>query len=165
MAQGYTDTASIGRISETLDQQRLGMPSKRQRYLPVSIAADPVSLVISECISVTSALQKHARSTYSSVAAILGGGGMSHLGLSPPGQMVRERTQARPKYHLVEEVRDMDSVKGFDAKGNRTKMSQESNLMSMFGKLRHELSDTSGTVYLSSLIDVAPSMFARCFSL
>lgn len=41
--------------------------------LPISV--DPVSLVTTECITVTSAMRKHARWAHSSVAAILGGSG------------------------------------------------------------------------------------------
>ncbi len=44
------------------------------RSRPVSVAVDPVSLVISECINITSAIQKYARSQHLSVSAILGGG-------------------------------------------------------------------------------------------
>ena len=42
--------------------------------IPLSIAIDPVALVTSECITVTSAMRKHARWAQSSVSAILGGG-------------------------------------------------------------------------------------------
>ncbi|KAH0063625.1 hypothetical protein KCU60_g22574, partial [Aureobasidium melanogenum] len=41
---------------------------------PVSVAIDPVALIITECITVTSAMRKHARWAQSSVSAILGGG-------------------------------------------------------------------------------------------
>ncbi|OKL56153.1 hypothetical protein UA08_08477 [Talaromyces atroroseus] len=42
---------------------------------PLPISVDPVSLVTTECITVTSAMRKHARWAHSSVAAILGGSG------------------------------------------------------------------------------------------
>ncbi|OAA68348.1 guanine nucleotide exchange factor [Niveomyces insectorum RCEF 264] len=57
-----------------------GLPSAaasmrmQYRSRPVSVAVDPVSLVISECINITSAIQKYARSQHLSVSAILGGG-------------------------------------------------------------------------------------------
>lgn len=41
---------------------------------PITIAVDPIALVVTECITVTSAMRKHARWAHSSVAAILGGG-------------------------------------------------------------------------------------------
>src|SRR3954470_10735241 len=72
----------------------LGPPTPRRNHLvssrmqyrsrPVSVAVDPVSLVISECIAITSAVQKHARSPYSSVSAILGGS-PNLIQLVPPG--------------------------------------------------------------------------------
>lgn len=40
---------------------------------PMSVAVNPVALVVTECITVTSAMRKHARWAHSSVAAILGG--------------------------------------------------------------------------------------------
>lgn len=39
----------------------------------ISVAVDPVALITTECITVTSAMRKHARWAQSSVAAILGG--------------------------------------------------------------------------------------------
>src|SRR5205809_1060822 len=56
----------------------------QSRSRPVTFAVDPVSLVISECIAITSAVQKHARSPYSSVSAILGGS-PNLIQLVPPG--------------------------------------------------------------------------------
>lgn len=44
----------------------------------ISVAIDPVALVISECITVTSAMRKNARWAQSSVSAILGGGGSGY---------------------------------------------------------------------------------------
>ncbi|KAL9104134.1 MAG: hypothetical protein Q9163_000881 [Psora crenata] len=43
----------------------------------VSIAVDPVALITTECITVTSAMRKHARWAHSSVSAILGSAGAS----------------------------------------------------------------------------------------
>src|ERR1700761_8198882 len=39
-----------------------------------TIAIDPIALVTQECITITSAMRKHARWAQSSVSAILGGG-------------------------------------------------------------------------------------------
>lgn len=41
----------------------------------ISVAIDPIALVTTECITVTSAMRKNARWAQSSVSAILGGGG------------------------------------------------------------------------------------------
>ena len=43
------------------------------RASAVTVAVDPVALVVTECITVTSAMRKHARWAHSSVSAILGG--------------------------------------------------------------------------------------------
>ncbi|KAI9675163.1 MAG: GDP/GTP exchange factor for ARF [Trizodia sp. TS-e1964] len=42
--------------------------------MAISVAAEPVALIITECIAITSAMRKHARWAHSSVSAILGGG-------------------------------------------------------------------------------------------
>jgi len=47
----------------------IGAPARAR----ISVAVDPVALITTECISVTSAMRKHARWAQSSVAAILGG--------------------------------------------------------------------------------------------
>jgi len=40
---------------------------------PITVAVDPVALVITECVTVTSAMRKHPRWAQSSISAILGG--------------------------------------------------------------------------------------------
>ncbi|KAK6716236.1 hypothetical protein SNK04_007186 [Fusarium graminearum] len=70
------------------------LPARMQyRSRPVSVAVDPLSLVISECISITSAIQKHARSPHSSVSAILGGS-PNPLQLGPPSPSPHERSKS-----------------------------------------------------------------------
>src|SRR5690348_7542925 len=51
------------------------------RHAPITIAVDPVALVITECITVTSAMRKHPWWAQSSVSAILGGGPNQQLPL------------------------------------------------------------------------------------
>lgn len=56
----------------------------------ISVAIDPIALVTTECITVTSAMRKNARWAQSSVSAILGGGGGSGLigaGVNPNSGM------------------------------------------------------------------------------
>jgi len=50
------------------------------RPTPISVAVDPVALITTECITVTSAMRKHARWAHSSVSAILGGSSPSNPG-------------------------------------------------------------------------------------
>jgi brefeldin A-resistance guanine nucleotide exchange factor 1 len=40
---------------------------------PITVAVDPVALVVTECVTVTSAMRKHPRWAQSSISAILGG--------------------------------------------------------------------------------------------
>jgi brefeldin A-resistance guanine nucleotide exchange factor 1 len=40
---------------------------------PITVAIDPVALVVTECVTVTSAMRKHPRWAQSSISAILGG--------------------------------------------------------------------------------------------
>src|SRR5258707_1280672 len=42
---------------------------------PFVVAVDPIALITTECVAVTSAMRKHARWAHSSVSAILGGSG------------------------------------------------------------------------------------------
>ena len=51
----------------------------------ISVAINPVALVTTECISVTSAMRKNARWAQSSVSAILGGGGGGLVGAGGGG--------------------------------------------------------------------------------
>src|SRR5215471_6555777 len=53
------------------------MTTTGARPRAVPIAVNPVALVTTECITVTSSMRKHARWSHSSVAAILGGSGSS----------------------------------------------------------------------------------------
>ena len=56
-------------------------PQPLTRHAPITIAIDPVALVITECITVTSAMRKHPWWAQSSVSAILGGGANQQLPL------------------------------------------------------------------------------------
>ncbi|KAI1382440.1 hypothetical protein F4677DRAFT_401922 [Hypoxylon crocopeplum] len=107
-------------------------PNTQYRSRPVTVAVDPVSLVISECISVTSAMRKHARWAGSSVSSILGGN-PNPIQLGPPSPLLRPGSKG-----------SMTSVVGEDfrwgLRGKRGKSMQDNPLMAGFGRLRHELS-------------------------
>nr|XP_036583330.1 Sec7 domain-containing protein [Colletotrichum truncatum]KAF6792306.1 Sec7 domain-containing protein [Colletotrichum truncatum] len=112
-------------------------PRMQYRSRPVSVAVDPVSLVMSECISITSAIQKHARSPHSSVSAILGGSpNPIHLGTQSPSP----RGPKAPGTALnVEESQDVASSNRWGLRGKKGRSIQDNPLMAGFGKLRHEL--------------------------
>ncbi|KAL5601338.1 uncharacterized protein BROUX77_005587 [Berkeleyomyces rouxiae] len=112
-------------------------PSRMQyRSRPVSVAVDPVSLIISECISITSEIRKRAPLSNSSVSAILGG--------SP-----------HPVYHVPPSLRgppfgpaaaapaaedNVASSNRWGLRATNARSTQDHPLMSSFGRLRHELS-------------------------
>ena len=99
---------------------------------PVSVAIDPVALVITECITVTSAMRKHARWAQSSVSAILGAGatrrppsGLGGLGLNEPG----DEGQLATRWGL---------------RGKKGKSIQDNPLLSAFARLRSQLKGCRG---------------------
>ncbi|KAJ4213439.1 GDP/GTP exchange factor for ARF [Fusarium solani] len=112
-------------------------PRMQYRSRPVSVAVDPVSLVISECISITSAIQKHARSPHSSVSAILGGSpNPVHLG--PPSPSPRGRSKS-PAARLSDDASHDGLTNRWGLRGQRGKSMQDNPMITGFGKLRHEL--------------------------
>ncbi|KAH7327837.1 hypothetical protein B0I35DRAFT_346322 [Stachybotrys elegans] len=112
-------------------------PRMQYRSRPVSVAVDPVSLVISECISITSAIQKHARSPHSSVSAILGGNpnpiqlGPSSIGRRSRGKHTSETGDGGAAEDAL--------VNRWGLRGQKGKSMQDNPLISGFGKLRHDI--------------------------
>ncbi|KAF4806065.1 hypotheticall protein [Colletotrichum siamense] len=114
------------------------MPPRMQyRSRPVSVAVDPVSLVMSECISITSALHKHARSPHSSVSAILGGN-PNPIYLGPTNATPRG-PKATGSALNADNLQDAASANRWGLRGKRGRSIQDNPLMAGFGKLRHEL--------------------------
>ncbi|KAF4971167.1 hypothetical protein FSARC_1889 [Fusarium sarcochroum] len=114
------------------------LPARMQyRSRPVSVAVDPVSLVISECISITSAIQKHARSPHSSVSAILGGS-PNPVQLGPPSPSPRGRSKS-PAASISGEGSHDGLTNRWGLRGQRGKSMQDNPMIAGFGKLRHEL--------------------------
>lgn len=119
------------------------VPARMQyRSRPVSVSVDPVSLVISECISITSAIHKHARSPHSSVSAILGG--------SPTPVQVGPPSPALPGRKSIattlggDSAGDPNLTNRWGLRGKRGKSIQDNPLMAGFGRLRHELATVRG---------------------
>ncbi|KHJ35807.1 putative sec7 domain-containing protein [Erysiphe necator] len=113
------------------------------RSINVSIAVDPVVLVTTECITITSAMRKHARWAHSSVSAILGGGMRP---ISPgPRQMT---TQDKPGHLKSQDLSYLDQSRDNNENGLAIRMGlrgkkgrsiQDNPLMVEFGRLRREL--------------------------
>ncbi|EFE36844.1 uncharacterized protein ARB_04370 [Trichophyton benhamiae CBS 112371] len=115
------------------------------------IAINPIALVTTECIAVTSAMRKHARWAHSSVAAILGGGvssrsmdrdtpiplGTGNISLGPkPAQ-----NHAASKSGTPDAEGDYSLAGRWGLRGRRGKSIQDNPLMSAFTRLRIDLKD------------------------
>lgn len=114
------------------------------RSRPVSVAVDPVSLVIAECIAITSAIQKHARSPHSSVAAILGGG-PSPVQLGPTNSVSLGKGRSKSAAANITGDGTADLVR-WGLRGKKGKSMQDNPLISGFGRLRHELTGIKGAL-------------------
>lgn len=117
-------------------------PRMQYRSRPVAVAVDPVSLVISECIAITSAIQKHARSPHSSVAAILGGG-PSPVQLGPANSVSLGKARGKNAAANIAGDGTADLVR-WGLRGKKGKSMQDNPLLSGFGRLRHELTGVKG---------------------
>jgi len=115
------------------------------RSRPVTVAVDPVSLVISECIAITSAIQKYARSPHSSVSAILGGT-PNQIQLGPPSPALRGRGKSAAAAGLAgDNTGDFGTANRWGLRGKKGKSMADNPLISGFGRLRHELIGVKGT--------------------
>lgn len=120
-------------------------PRMQYRSRPVSVAVDPISLVIAECIAITSAIQKHARSPHSSVAAILGGG-PSPVQLGPANSVSLGKGRSKTAAANITGEGTADLVR-WGLRGKKGKSMQDNPLISGFGRLRHELTGIKGVFY------------------
>lgn len=112
------------------------------RRRPVSVAVDPISLVISECIAITSSLQKYARSPHSSVSAILGGGpNLLQLG---PNPSIRRSKASAGAAATGDAANDVGSANRWGLRGQKGKSMQDNPLISGFGRLRQDLTGVQG---------------------
>jgi brefeldin A-resistance guanine nucleotide exchange factor 1 len=112
---------------------------------PISVAVSPVALVVTECITVTSAMRKHARWAHSSVAAILG----SSSNKTPAVQR-RDRT-GQGIISAGEQEEAVPSRWGL--RGKKGKSMQDNPLMSAFARLRNDLKGCKGTNWLRRVGD------------
>lgn len=115
------------------------------RSRPVSVAVDPVSLVISECISITSAIQKNARSPHSSVSAILGGS-PNPIHLGPPSPALGGRAPSPAGSISSDITQDAGLANRWGLRGQKGKSMQDNPMIAGFGKLRHELAGIRGSL-------------------
>lgn len=119
----------------------------------ISIAVDPVALITTECITVTSAMRKHARWAHSSVSAILGGGPSMATGSDSsrlPRQIDRSLTTAQTQLGQAGRmptgaVGEDDSLASrWGLRGKKGKSMQDNPLLSAFARLRNDLRGCTG---------------------
>ena len=116
----------------------------------LSIAIDPVALITTECITVTSAMRKHARWAHSSVSAILGGNPSVAAGrdINKPsrsldtGSTTAPRQQSKATHGLIGEDGTLASRWGL--RGKKGKSMQDNPLLSAFARLRNDLRGCTG---------------------
>lgn len=114
----------------------------------ISIAVDPVALITTECITVTSAMRKHARWAHSSVSAILGGG----PAVVPGGDINRlprqnDKNLGNTQPQLGQAGKMPNGAGGEDdslasrwgLRGKKGKSMQDNPLLSAFARLRNDL--------------------------
>ncbi|PTB80831.1 guanine nucleotide exchange factor [Trichoderma longibrachiatum ATCC 18648] len=130
------------------------IPRMQYRSRPVSVAVDPVSLVISECIAITSAIQKHARSSHFSVSAILGGNPNTIQFGSPSP---RERGAGGGPFRDGD--RDEAASSRWSFQGQRAKGLQDSPMITGFSNLRHEITGVQNIHSFDALTLLAPFLF------
>jgi brefeldin A-resistance guanine nucleotide exchange factor 1 len=121
-------------------------PSAQFRSRPVAVAVNPVSLVINECISVTSVMRKHARWAHSSVSSILGGN-PNPIQLGPPSPLLRPGSRSSNSTPVGDGAQDLGISNRWGLRGKKGKSMQDNPLMAGFGRLRHELSGCRGQSY------------------
>lgn len=113
----------------------------------ISIAVDPVVLITTECITVTSAMRKHARWAHSSVSAILGGGPSIARDISrlqKPGERTSPAGQ-RSGRTVDGALGDDDTLASrWGLRGKKGKSMQDNPLLSAFARLRNDLRGCTG---------------------
>ena len=147
--EGNTGAAS----HQPVVQERPSPPAFTPRWEDrISIAVDPVALITTECITVTSAMRKHARWAQSSVSAILGGGGALDSGRGSVG--LPKHTRGNPAHQRGPSQSGKygngllaveDGLTGrWGLRGKKGKSMQDNPLMSAFARLRSDLRGCSG---------------------
>ena len=118
----------------------------------ISIAIDPVALITTECITVTSAMRKHTRWAQSSVSAILGGATSVSNGRESNASY-RGKDKASSPSSLPQRAKIADGgLEGGDGtlasrwglRGKKGKSMQDNPLISAFARLRHDLRGCQG---------------------
>lgn len=120
---------------------------------PITVAVDPVALVVTECITVTSAMRKHARWAHSSVSAILGGSASSsRLEILKPAPSSRKMSTPKaengasvsPTPSAPASGEEVGLASRWGLRGKKGQSMQDNPLLSAFAKLRSDLKQCKG---------------------
>ena len=141
-------------VEEAMDVRTTASGISLEASQAITIAVDPVALITTECITVTSAMRKHARWAHSSVSAILGGVSPSpndrnnnwksiQSGKGPSHQRGASRV-ARNRGNTLDDDDD-GFVGNWGRRGKKGKSMQDNPLMSAFARLRSDLRSCTGT--------------------
>jgi brefeldin A-resistance guanine nucleotide exchange factor 1 len=138
-----------------MEAETNGFTMSYSRNTPVSVAVDPVALITTECITVTSAMRKHARWAHSSVSAILGGGSAPSAPNTRPNTPRDDLAAVKGKGRRIgsgfEEGDDDGGLANrWGLRGKKGKSMQDNPLMAGFGRLRRELGGCKGMVTFSN---------------
>jgi brefeldin A-resistance guanine nucleotide exchange factor 1 len=133
MSTTDSDHTSPETLHDAHDALLAPLPDPR----PMSVAVNPVALVVTECITVTSAMRKHARWAHSSVSAILGGSSNK-----TPAIQKRDRAGQGIVSGAGEQEEAVPSRWGL--RGKKGKSLQDNPLMAAFARLRSDLKGCKG---------------------
>jgi golgi-specific brefeldin A-resistance guanine nucleotide exchange factor 1 len=117
---------------------------------PISVARDPVALVVQECITVTGAMRKHARWAKSSVSAILGGASLKPTGVSSRKSLDDEKrtTGVAPLSVNIGGDDDDGQPSRWGLRGKKGMSMVDNPLLAAFARLRGELKGCKGMALL-----------------
>lgn len=115
-----------------------------------TIAIDPIALITQECITITSAMRKHARWAQSSVSAILGGGASrlqekellrssSQSRRASKGPVILDPGIARLNVPNAPEDENTSLASRWGLRGRKGKSMQDNPLLTAFARLRRDL--------------------------
>ena len=110
----------------------------------ISVAIDPVALVVTECITVTSAMRKHARWAHSSISSILGSSAAPSPRLLPVDARKADTEKSRKGSAISTDGLGAEDGDGaltsrWGLRGKKGQSMQDNPLMSGFAKLRVDL--------------------------
>lgn len=142
----------VSKASSSLGKTQIpNLPTAPAQHRNTSIAVDPVALITTECITVTSAMRKHARWAKSSVSAILGGGGStagrgsSRFNKPDDRSPMHQRAQSQASRLGNGSIGEDDGLASrWGLRGKRGQSMQDNPLMSAFARLRSDLRGCTG---------------------